>query len=407
MGFTNILPDTTISKLDQLIDSHMGNVFPTLALAVIHRGEWLLNGAWGWIDPDSRQNEVTPDALFDLASVTKLFTMTAFLSLTSEGTVGLDDPLISIIPEFGRVGPRSIDGGQDPHTRLMLPTPPDLTGKTVDPSRVSFRHLLTHTSGLAPWREVFKAVGPPPSSPDVVDPISREQRWEKGLATICTYPFVAQPGGSIYYSDLGLMLLGEATSRLHGTPGKLDIAIQQRVLDPLDLKSPTYNPLRNHRKRDTIIPTEYDKYWRERRCWGEVHDENASGVGGIAGHAGLFATASDVARFGQAWLDTDRRLNIKPTLAAESKRVHATSDTQRRGLGWLLKLKRDSSAGDRYSNDSYGHTGFTGTSLWIDPSRQLVVACLTNRVYPGRDKPGIHAFRRTVHDLLAEGVDAR
>ena len=398
---------STTSRLDQLIGHNLGNVFPALTLAIIHQGDWMLNGAWGWIDPETQQHQVMPDSLFDLASVTKLFTVTAFLSLVSEGAIGLDNPLTDVIPEFGQNGLRTIDGGQDPHTKRMLPTPDDLMDKVADPSQVTFRHLLTHTSGLAPWRAVYKAAGPPPSPPDVTDPVPREKRWENGLAAICAYPFVGQPGGSIHYSDLGLMLLGEATSRLHSAKGTLDTAVQQRVLGPLDLKSLTYNPVHDQLNRNSIIPTENDPNWRERRCWGEVHDENAGGVGGVAGHAGLFATAADVARFGQAWLEADPRLNISPALIAEAKREQAITSIQRRGLGWMLKLPDDSSAGDRYSSDSYGHTGFTGTSLWIDPERQLVVACLTNRVYPGRAKPGIHAFRRAIHDLLAEGADAR
>jgi CubicO group peptidase (beta-lactamase class C family) len=397
------LPDVC----DKQIDHNLDDVFPALTLAVIHQGDWVLNGAWGWIDPESRQLPVTPDSLFDLASVTKLFTVTAFLSLVSEGAVGLDNRLIEVIPEFGQNGLRAIDGGQDPHTKHMLPTPDYMRDKMADPAAVTFRHLLTHTSGLAPWRAVYDAAGPPPPPPDEVDPVPREQRWEKGLTAICTYPFVGSPGGAIHYSDLGLMLLGDAISRLHGTPGQLDVAIQQRVLDRLGLQSPTYNPVRNHRDRNHIVPTENDPHWRGRRCWGEVHDENAGGLGGVAGHAGLFATAVDVARLGQAWLEADPRLRISSALIAEAKAEQAVNGLLRRGLGWMLKSPEDSPAGDLFGSDSYGHTGFTGTSLWIDPERALVVACLTNRVYPGRDKPGIHAFRRAIHDLLAEGSDAR
>jgi CubicO group peptidase (beta-lactamase class C family) len=403
----NTLSVSITSKIDQLIDHNLDDVFPALTLAVIHNGEWMVNGAWGWIDPETRQHPVTPDSLFDLASVTKLFTMTSFLSLVSEGAVGLDTRLIEVIPEFVQSGLRAIDGGQDPHTRRMLPTPDDMRNKTADPATVTFRHLLTHTSGLAPWRAVYDAAGPPPPPPDETDPVPRKRRWEKGLEAICAYPFIGQPGGSIHYSDLGLMLLGEATARLHGTPGQLDVAIQQRVLDRLDLRSPTYNPVRNHYDRNQIVPTENDPHWRRRRCWGEVHDENAGGLGGVAGHAGLFATAVDVARLGQAWLEADPRLRISSTLIAEAKAEQAVNGLLRRGLGWMLKSPEDSSAGDRFSKASYGHTGFTGTSLWIDPQQVLVVACLTNRVYPGRDKLGIHAFRRAIHDLLAEGADSR
>ena len=143
--------------------------------------------------------------------------------------------------------------------------------------------------------------------------------------------------------------------------------------------------------------------WRRRRAWGEVHDENACGVGGIAGHAGLFAKAEDVARFGHAWLSGDSRLRVSPELREEATRQHAQGQF-RMGLGWILKADKDSSAGDLYSSSSYGHTGFTGTSLWIDPDKQLVTAILTNRVYHGRDSENIHIFRRGFHDLVVTGI---
>jgi CubicO group peptidase (beta-lactamase class C family) len=137
-----------------------------------------------------------------------------------------------------------------------------------------------------------------------------------------------------------------------------------------------------------------------------VHDENACGVGGVAGHAGLFGTARDVAMFGQAWLQRDERFSISPEMMNMATREQAISGASRHGLGWMLKSHKDSSAGEYFSPESYGHTGFTGTSLWIDPEQELVVATMTNRVYPGREKVGIHAFRRALHDLIAQGVDA-
>jgi CubicO group peptidase (beta-lactamase class C family) len=210
----------------------------------------------------------------------------------------------------------------------------------------------------------------------------------------------------VRYSDLGLMLLGEAVSRLHGTPGKLDAAVQARILDPLDLQSLIYNPMQNGRDRRLIVPTEYDGTWRKRRCWGEVHDENACGVGGIAGHAGLFGTAADVARFGQACLEVNPKLGISSEMMAQSRQEQAETGGMRRGLGWQIKALEDSSAGDLFSADTFGHMGFTGTSLWIDPQRELVAACFTNRVYMGREKPGIHAFRRAVYDIFAAGADS-
>jgi CubicO group peptidase (beta-lactamase class C family) len=400
----NTLSAATSKQLQQLINRNLDDVFPAMALAVIHHGEWAMDAAWGWIDPQMQQFPVTSDTLFDLASVTKIFTSMTFLSLVSAGKIDLNDPVVKIIPEFGQSGPRSMDGGQDPHTKAMLPTPASVLGQTVDPTKVTFRQLLTHTSGLSAWRHVYQDAGPAPTPPNIPDPLSRDERWSRALAAICNHPFVGQPGDLICYSDLGLMLLGGSISRLHGTLGKLDIAVQERLLNPLELQSLTYNPIQNGHDHNTIAPTEYDAGWRKRRCWGEVHDENSCGVGGVAGHAGLFGTAVDVARFGQACLESDTRLGIAPQLMTESKQEHVETGGMRRGLGWLLKAHKGSPAGDLFSPDSYGHTGFTGTSLWIDPQRELIVACFTNRVYPGRDKPGIVAFRRAVHDIIVEGL---
>lgn len=399
----HLVPDTN-DRLQSLMRANLESVFPAAALCVVHRGDVVLNRAWGWIDPDTRLYPTQPDTWFDLASVTKLFTVTAFLSLVSNGKTRLDAPIITVLPEFGHSGSRPMDGGQDPHSKKHLPTPDDLRGKTIDPARVTFRHLLAHTSGLAPWRDVYNASGPAPTSPDVPGPVSRAERWSKALVALWDYPFVGEPGETVRYSDLGLMLLGEAVSRLHGTPGELDRAVLERVVKPLGLNTVTFNPVRSGNDRHRVAPTEYDTTWRKRRVWGEVHDENACGVGGVAGHAGLFAAARDVAALGQAWLEEDKRLNIAPELLREAKQEQTNGE--RRGLGWVLKSPEAgvSSAGDVFSLSSYGHTGFTGTSLWIDPERQLVVAALTNSVYPGRLRPGTFEFRRAVHTLLAENL---
>lgn len=412
----NKLPQHTLVQLQKAIEPHMGEAhmgeahimgetFPALSIAVIHRGDVVLDAGWGWIDPDTKHYPVTPKSVFDLASVTKPFTATAFLSLVEAGKAAIDDALVSVVPEFAELNPRSIDGGQDPFTKENLPALEALQGHTVDPETVTFRHLLNHTSGLAPWRAVYMAAGEVPTPPEVPDPITRDVRWSRAVDALCQYPFVDDAGNKVRYSDLGMMLLGEAVSRLHGTPGELDKAIQTRVFNPLGLASLAYNPVRSGVDRNRIPPTENDPGWRGRRCWGEVHDENASGVGGVAGHAGLFGQAMDVARFGQAWLARDARLGISKALMDEAV-THQVGgqDSFRLGYCWMLRAYEGSSAGDLFSVNTFGHTGFTGTSLWVDPDNALVVACLTNRVYPGREKVGIHAFRQAVHTILAEGL---
>ncbi len=389
--------------LAHLLESHLPATFPALSLCVIHRGETVWREAFGLIDPKDPRAIVEVDARFDLASVTKLIVETSFLVLVEAGAVALESPLVDVIPEFGRLRPRKIAGGQDPHTRAMLPVEPELRGLLVDPRAVTFKRLLTHSSGLPPWRSVYLAAADRPPPPPTHIARYDSERWRRGLKAMLDYPFAGTIGEAVRYSDIGIMLLGEAVARLHGRP--LDDALRELTLAPLGLDSFTYNPMLNGIPRANIAPTELDSHWRRRRAWGEVHDENACGLGGVAGHAGLFATAQDVARFGQAWLEGDERLAIGPNLRRAATSEQARGQF-RLGLGWMLKAESDSSAGDRYSAHSYGHTGFTGTSLWIDPERELVSAVLTNRVYHGRQDAGIHAFRRALHDLIVERVDA-
>ncbi|MDE2819416.1 MAG: serine hydrolase [Chloroflexota bacterium] len=390
--------------LEALLERHLPATFPALSLCVIHRGDIALDGAWGWIDPETRGLPVDADTLFDLASVTKIFVETSFLTLVEAGKIALEDRLLAVIPEFAQLNPREISGGQDPHTRQFLPIDGDYDELSVDVTAVRFKHLLTHTSGLPPWRSVYLLASEEAPAPPAYGSACEETRWQRGLAGMLRFPFAGPVGEAVRYTDIGIMLLGEAVSRLHGV--RLDKALANLILDPLNLRSPTYNPVQNGIPREKTVPTEYDKTWRRRRAWGEVHDENACGLGGIAGHAGLFATARDVAAFGNAWVSGDNRLRLSAQLRKDATSQQASGQF-RMGLGWMLKAAGDSSAGELYSHSSYGHTGFTGTSLWVDPIRHLVTAVLTNRVFHGRHAENIHSFRRSIHDLVVRGIEGR
>lgn len=390
------------AAFDSLLAEHLPSTFPALSLCVIHRGEVALEAGWGWLDPSTQMLPVTTETLFDLASVSKLLVEVSFFALAQADAVALDDALVGVIPEFGRVNPRAIAGGQDPHSRAFLPTEARFEGMTVDPGTATFRHLLTHSSGLAPWRAVYLLAADEPPPPPQPGAAYDGSRWQRGLAAMVEFPFSGTVGDTVRYTDVGIMLLGEAVARLYG--GRLDEAVRALITQPLGLGSFTYNPVQNGIPREQIAPTEYDDHWRMRRAWGEAHDENACGLGGITGHAGLFATAGDVARFGWAWLSGDPRLQIGAALRRLATQEHARGQF-RLGLGWMLKAASDSSAGDLFSSAAYGHTGFTGASLWIDPERQVVCALLSNRVYHGRDPDGIHAFRRAAHDLIAAAID--
>lgn len=392
------------TALEALLERHMPSTFPALSLRVIHRGDIVLDGAWGWIDPETRQLPVGTDTLFDLASVTKIVVETSFLTLVEAGKIGLQDRLVDVIPEFGQSNPRGIAGSQDPHTRRFLPIDGEYAAQSVDATELRFKHLLTHSSGLPPWRSVYLLARDQAPAPPIYGSAYDESHWRKGLASMLSFPFAGPVGETVRYTDIGIMLLGEAVARLQGE--RLDKAIAKLVLKPLNLCSFTYNPVQNGLPKENTAPTEYDDSWRRRRAWGEVHDENACGLGGIAGHAGFFATARDVAAFGEAWVSGDSRLRLSARLRKAATSQQASGQF-RMGLGWMLKAAADSSAGDLYSDASYGHTGFTGTSLWVDPDRHLVTAVLTNRVYHGRHPENIHSFRRSIHDLIVRGVEGR
>lgn len=393
-----------VAAYERLLAHHLPATFPALSVCVIHQGEIVWQDARGWINPGDETLPITAESLFDLASVTKLIVETSFLVLVDAGAIALESRLVDVIPEFGRVTPRKVGSGQDPHTRALLPAQPKYRDSLVDPAGVTFKHLLTHSSGLPPWRSVYLLASDRPPPPPTRVGQYDEGRWRRGLKAMVDFPFAGNIGDAVRYTDIGIMLLGEAVARLHGS--RLDLAVNDLALNPLGLDSFNYNPMLNGVPRERIAPTELDNHWRQRRAWGEVHDENACGLGGIAGHAGLFATAQEVARFGQAWLSGDQRLAISADLRQQATSQQASGQF-RLGLGWMLKAERDSSAGDLYSANAFGHTGFTGASLWIDPDRELVSAVLTNRVYHGRADEGIHAFRRAMHDLIVASIDAR
>jgi len=216
----------------------------------------------------------------------------------------------------------------------------------------------------------------------------------RAIALTCA--FACPTGAHVIYSDIGLILVGFALEALGGK--SLDAIVYERVAAPLGLESIGYGPL----MPDNVAPTEWYAH-QNRRMRGEVHDENAWSFGGVAGHAGIFGNASDLALFGEA-LRTNRLLS-RETLA-EMTRVQAHDGALRRGIGFVLRSPDPDAAGNPLSEQAFGHTGFTGTSLWIDPARDLVIACLTNRVYYGRDHAeAIIRFRVVFHRTIVELLD--
>lgn len=307
---------------------------------------------------------VGPATVYDLASLTKVVALTTVtMFAVADGRVRLDDPVQRYLPEF-----------QGP-------------GK----ARVTVRHLLTHSSGLpahrALWRE---AAG-----------------RDSAFALVARTPLDTLPGVRMVYSDLGAILLTRIVERSYGQP--IDQLFRRLVAKPLGLASTRYLPPRSW--LDRVAPTERDP-WRGRLVHGEVHDENAAFLGGVSGHAGLFSNAADLLTFGEWLLGRKKPSLARPGPTLDTAVVQAFTHRQdlvpgsSRALGWDTPSS-GSSAGTRLSSESFGHTGFTGTSIWIDPTRDLVVVLLSNRVNPTRDNPRLGPLRILVADRAVEALDGR
>jgi CubicO group peptidase (beta-lactamase class C family) len=316
---------------------------------------------------DPYDTAITGDTIFDLASLTKVIaTTTLVMRAVDAGVLGIDDPVSERLREWR---------GQDRQS-------------------VSVRDLLSHCSGLPAYLPFYR------------DHTGRAE-FEPA---ICRTPLEYAPRSRSVYSDLGFILLGfileDARSSSQGR-GQLDVAAslsaQFGKLASLVTGEPlTFNPPRAWRVR--TAPTEFDA-WRGRTLTGEVHDENAWALGGAAGHAGLFGTAAAVGAFARATLQTlagDRILADSATFREFARRRDEIPDSSR-ALGWDTMLPT-SSCGTRLSPTAIGHTGFTGTSLWIDWERDAYIVLLTNRVHPTRENNRIGPIRRAFHDAAIEGL---
>ena len=367
------------SKADSILSQAIGTITPAAQLVIRHHSEVVHDVAMGFLDPETKTRLANAETLFDLASVTKLFTTVAFMMLVEQGKVSVDDPARNVLPEFS--GERPIQPYENPLDWGKTVSVTDQSGN-VDAGKVTFRHLLAHNSGLPAWR-AFK------DQPDA------ESAIRLALDTFFSYP----TGERVVYSDVGMILLGLAIGRLTGSP--LDETIYQRVNRPLGL-SAHFQSAAPLQSTQNIAPTEFCQ-WRSRRIIGEVHDESAWRLGGVAGHAGMFAHARDVAAFGQSFLDATL---LRGETIAEMTRLQAEFNGTRRGLGFALWSPDPEASSNPFSPATFGHTGFTGTCLWIDPLRALVVALLTNDVYGGRQGRGIADLRVQIHRAIVESVDA-
>jgi CubicO group peptidase (beta-lactamase class C family) len=340
--------------------------FPAAALAVTHRGALVVLQGFGRFAYESDAPPVEPGTIFDLASVTKVVASTAVAMLLHErGQLPLDIPLGHFLPDFVALAPRHQQAARQAVTVAML---------------------LAHSSGLPAYEKLFEFAG------------SRDELVRAAVTT----RLVAAPGARTEYSDVGFILLGEVLGRQAGLA--LDLFARQEIFTPLGLAHTRFNPPAEWKAQ--IPPTEEDRTFRKRIIQGEVNDENASVMGGVAGHAGVFAPAIDVARFAECMLRGGTPILKPETVQLFTRRVGSPA-TSSRALGWDTTSSPESSAGEHFSPLSFGHLGFTGTSLWIDPTRRLSVTLLTNRTWPNRASQAIRQVRPSVHDAIIEALEER
>ncbi len=351
--------EDTLAVMDQLL--HQGvrdSAYPGFVFLGARDNNVFYYEAGGNFTYDNNSREMSKTAIFDMASVTKVVaTTSAAMLLYDEGKLNLTQKVANVIPEFAA-------GGKE---------------------EVTFFHLLTHSSGLPAWNALFQGTDNPAGMLKKLYNLEQEQPEEEKMV----------------YSCMGFVTIAKAVERITGKP--LDQFLQQRLFEPLGMDHTFFNPPSEYLYR--IPPTEYDSL-RGGIVHGKVHDENAYYLGGVSGNAGLFSTAEDLAIFCQMMLNKGHYNGVKifnpETVELFTKRQDINGNTSR-ALGWG-KPTGQNSAGQYFSESSYGHTGYTGTALWIDPEKQLFGIFLTNRVHPTRQNQKLYRFRSKVFDKLQQSI---
>ena len=386
-----------LAELDSLVAGALADsASPGAVLAIARHGRFVRLRGYGKLDWSRSASSADIRSIYDLASLTKVVgTTTAAMMLVEEGRLDLDAPVVEYLPWWAAGDPAK--------------------------ESVTVRHLLLHRAGLPPFRRFY---------------LEMEGRDEYRSA-IGELGLDYDPGTRTVYSDIGLMVVGFIIERLSGQ--ELDEFLTERVWERLGMNDTRFRPAEALRNR--IAPTEVDTVFRNTHVHGVVHDENAYAIGGVAGHAGLFSTASDLAILAQTLLDgglltgceredsdnggvdldgtlpedvdvsSERicaagvagpvRLVSEETVEAFTRRFDSHAS---RALGWDTPSPQ-SSAGDYLSQSAFGHTGFTGTSIWIDPELDMFVVLLTNRVNPTRSNTKHVPLRRAVHDIAALAIN--
>jgi uncharacterized protein YbbC (DUF1343 family)/CubicO group peptidase (beta-lactamase class C family) len=344
-----------LREVDSIIQQAIadGNI-PGAVLLVGHNGTIIYRKAYGERSLEPRRTPMTVDTIFDLASLTKVIaTTTAVMQLIELGKIRLNDPVAKYLPDFAQNGKEDI----------------------------TIRQLLTHYSGLAP-------------------DINLDPSWEgKDTAyKLCFTETPAQaPGSGFIYSDTNFIMLGALVEKISGET--FDVYTERHIFTPLKMTHTRFNPPASWRAK--IAPTQFDE--NEHMLHGEVHDPRARRMGGVAGHAGLFSTADDLAKFAQTLLNGGDGILSAVTVKKMTQPETPPSASVLRGFGWDIDSPFSSNRGDLLPIGSYGHTGFTGTSIWIDPTTKTYIILLTNSVHP-RGKGTAIALRSKVASEVAASL---
>lgn len=363
LAVTSCFPQNTSNQfndVDSVINKAIvDEAFPGAVVLVWKDGNIIFENAFGHFTYDKTSPKVSLNTIYDLASVTKVVaTTTATMICYDRKLFSLDDKVVKYIPEFG------------------------VNGK----ENITIKNLLLHNSGLVAWKKFYE----------------RNLTADEVLKEIYAAELEYKTGEKMVYSDLGIITLGKIIEKVTGK--SLDVFCKDEIFVPLKMNSTFYNPPDSLKKLCT--PTELDNYWRNRQLQGEVHDETSAMLNGVAGHAGLFSTAKDISKL-MAMLMNQGKLNDKQfiqqgTIEYFTKRY---SDESSRAIGWDTKSETGSSSGNYFSKNSFGHTGYTGTSIWADPERNLFVVFLTNRVYPTRENGKLGKVRPELHDTIIKCLE--
>lgn len=331
--------------------------FPGVTIAITQEEKLIALRGFGTFTYDHHSAPVTPETIYDLASLTKVLATTMMAMLLFErGQLDLNAAVVNILPQFDS---------------------PDAPRK-----HVTIRMLLAHSSGLPAYKRLFE----------------RAKTADELMQSAFQVPLKSMPEARAEYSDIGFIILGELLKRIACEP--LDSFCQREIFFPLGMSATTFNPPSNWKPQ--IPPTVNDPTFRHRMIQGEVHDENASVLGGVAGHAGLFSSAHNLACFAHCIL-----LGGAPILKPETLKMFTTREKlpagTTRALGWDTP-SHPSQSGKYFSPQSFGHLGYTGTLLWIDPERRLSVTLLTNRTWPDCSSQAIKQVRPAFHDEVIEAL---